>query len=464
MLNESTTFQGPKDLFDVRLKILRHTNPLRAKILIFSIIYHPFKFSTRDWLTIKMQDLDNLIRHLYSICPTPTVLEEKLNETAQKLHQQEDHSHTARVILKAMKFLYSTSEIDPANPVDSSNDIHKTPEIDQSEKNRSFLSGSQFDPHDPNPDFDDDETQLLDLDSANLTVDGAPFASLPSANSKTQREQEIDADDDLTQPLFLYDLEEVSETISYDSGKSDSSTSEKPLPNDPNLDDAEDLDRLSFEQDSSSDSPIFALNSDSDRGNITTSLLQKMELDEDVQRLINEQAQKVRESLVEAVQYIEQELDRISMDLAPNERISIKYPALQQLTDTLSDHLTQIQNILKVQAKSAIAPPPPPPLITSPNAPPKPPPSTLQALVTLLNPVLKPQGIKTLAKQKNGCLHIVLESAQTLNPQKLMTFVQAALVDVKLKEIEQIKVYSRKPGHQSPEWIQIIHLSQNGNG
>lgn len=461
MLNESTKLQGPKDLFDVRLKILRHANPLRAKILIFSILYHPFKFSTRDWLTIKMQDLDHLIRHLYSICPTPTVLEEKLHETARKLNQPEEYSLTGNIIIKAMKSLYSTSEINPDCPVHVSEEIPKNPELDRAEKSRSLLSGDRIDSHDPHPDFDDDETQLLDLDSANLAVEGEPLASLPSANSKRQREQELDADDDLTQPLFLYDLEEVSETISYESVQSDSLTSEELLPNNPNLDDAEDLDHLSFDRESEENSPIFALNADPDQGNITALLLQKLELDEDVQRLINEQVQKVRESLVEAVQYVEQELDRISIDLAPNERISIKYPALQQLTDTLSAHLTQIQNILKVQAKPAIAvPPPPPSFIASPNSQPKTAPSTPHALVTLLNPVLKPQGIKTLAKQKDGCLHIVLESAQTLNPQKLITFIQAALVDIKLKEIEQIKVYSRKPGHQSPEWIQLICVSQ----
>lgn len=458
MLNESTKLQSPKDLFDIRLKILRHTNPLRAKILIFSIIYHPFKFSTRDWLTIKMQDLDNLIRHLYSICPTTIVLEEKLHATAQKLNQKEEYLHTANIIIKAMKSLYSTSEINPDCPVYVSEEIPKNPEIDRAERSRSILHEDRIESHDPHPNFDDDETQLLDLDSGNLAWHGEPLESLPSANSQMPRDRELDADDDLTQPLFLDELEEVSETISYDSVQPDSLTSEKPLPNDPNLDDAEDLDHLSFDRESKENSPIFALNSDPDRGNITASLLQKMELDEDVRRLINEQAQKVRESLVEAVQYVEQELDRISIDLAPNERIAIKYPALQQLTDTLSAHLTQIQNILKVQAKSAIAPPPPP-FIASPNSQPKTALSTPQALVTLLNPVLKPQGIKTLAKQKDRCLHIVLESTQTLNPQKLITFIQAALVDLKLKEIEQIKVYSRKPGHQSPEWIQLIRVS-----
>jgi hypothetical protein len=45
--------RDPGNLFDVRQKILQQTNPLRAKILIFSTLYHEFTFSDRDWLLLK---------------------------------------------------------------------------------------------------------------------------------------------------------------------------------------------------------------------------------------------------------------------------------------------------------------------------------------------------------------------------------------------------------------------------
>lgn len=456
MFTESTALPSSKDLFDVRLKILRHTNPLRAKILIFSILYHPFKFSTRDWLTIKMQDLDNLIRHLYSICPIPTELEERLHETTRKLNRQEEDFTTASVIFKAMKPLYGNPEIDRAAEVISSN------------------KDEQLESDDSNPDLDDDddddETQWLDLDSGNLAFNGKPIGSLPPSNSANQSDRNPEEDDDLTQPLFLYDLDRLSDSISYDSGDLNSPKAEEHLLNSPELDRSGDRNSISLNPASDyqkpySNSPILAIDADNNRGNISASFLRKMDLEDDVQRLIDEQAQKVRQSLMEAVRHAEEELDRISIDRSGNDRISIKYQALQQLTDKLFAHLTQIQDILRVQAKTS---PPLPQSVTSLNSQRTTLPATPETIVALLNPILKPQGIKTLAKQKEGCLHIVLESygaatlqeSQTLNPQKLITFVRTALLDLNLETIDRIKVYGRKPGHQSPEWIQTIFASQ----
>jgi hypothetical protein len=451
VFNESTALQGPKDLFDVRLKISRHTNPLRAKILIFSILYHPFKFSTRDWLTLKMQDLDNLIRHLYSICPTPAELEERLHETARKLNRKEEDLMTASVIFKAMKPLYKNPEIDNPEPVFSSNEGDGNPQLDN--------ENDRVEPNDSNSDLDDDETQLLDLENPHLVFDGKPLQSFLPSNFKNQIENPSDRapnnDDDLTEPLFLSDLDEVSETISYDSG-------ELASPKVGKIVEAE-------VGDSDSNYPIFSREANNDRGKITASFLRQIDLEDDVRHLINEQAQKVRKSLLDAVQYVEQELDRISNDRSPNDRISIKYPALQQLTDTLSAHLTQIQNILTVQAKAAIVAPPPPPSSIAPfNSQPTTLPATPQSIVALLNPILKPQGIKTFATQKEGCLHIVLETYgistlqkyPTLNPQKLIAFVRAALLEVNLEAFDRIKVYGRKLGNKSPDWIQTISLSK----
>jgi hypothetical protein len=466
MFNESTAIQYPKELFDVRLKILRHTNPLRAKIIIFSILYHPFKFSTRDWLTIKMQDLDTLIRHLYSICPTFTELEEKLHETARKINQEEEDLTTTSVILKAMKSLYQNLEIDRAEDLDIKSDLTN------SEKVQTPGETDRCQPDESNSDLDDDETQLFDLESANIEFDGKPIQSFITSNSENQGNVEPEEDEELTQPLFLYELDEVSETISYESEIFRSAKPENFLYEFPNLDSSKNCDYLSFnkfsdDQDSGSRSSSLTIKADNDRGNITASLLRKINLEDDVQRLIDEQAQKVRNSLVEAVKYVEKELDKISINHSKIERISIKYPALQQLTDRLSAQLTQIQDILTVQAKNSIAAPLPlyatptnPQLTTSPATP--------QTIVALLNPILKPQGIKTFAKQKEGCLHIVLETysaatlpeSQTLNPQKLITLIKTALLNVNLEAIDQIKIYGRKPGYPSPAWIQTIGVPQ----
>lgn len=456
MFNENTLLQSPKELFDVRLKIVRHTNPLRAKILIFSILYHPFKFSTRDWLTIKMQDLDNLIRHLYSLCPTPTVLEQRLYETARNLNQQEEEFTTARVIFKAMNSLYRTSETESVNEVPFLDENHKPSQSDSAEKVRSPDELAQIQPEEPEPDFDDDEeTQLLDLEGGNPGFAGKPLELFLPSHPNPASDLAVEVDDDLTQPLFVYDLNEVSESISYESGAADYITSPEPRGNDLDLEEATAVEPLNLSQPSSFANSRVTLEADNTRSNITSSLLRKMALDRDVQRLIDEQRHKVRESLVESIRYLEQEFERMSLDLTPSEQISLKYPALQQLTDTLAADLTGLQNILIQEAKSAIAPPPQASGVP-PNAPSHTGPAIPQAIISLLNPLLKPQGIKTSAKFKENGLYIILESAQTLNPQQLLPFVRAALMDAHLTEIDRIKVYSRKPGHSSPEWIQTL--------
>lgn len=449
MFNESTKLQGPKDLFDVRLKILRHTNPLRAKILIFSILYHPFKFSTRDWLTLKMQDLDNSIRHLYSTCPVPEELERRLQIAAQKLNWQDEDFTTASTIFKAMQSLYQTSEIETPETVPISEE------------------GDGIEPEDP--DFDpDDETRLFDLDRQNWGFDRPPLDSRsrsvseresPSAVERTsdsQREyrpihREPDEDDDLTQPLFLYHLDEASETISYDPGNSQSSERFNPR------------DRLSFAAKTRNPPSSFPIDLGGNNSfDVTVSLLRRMNLDDDIRAAIDEQAQKVRDTLLESVRHLERELDRLTVDRFPNERIPIKYPALQQFTDAVSTHLERVREVLATQAQTTVLSPSPSATSSDPldreatSKEHRLSPTLSQDLIALLTPILKPQGIKTFAKYQERCLHVVLESRHTLNPQKIMTFVRAALLNLNLEGIDRVKVYNRKPKHQSPEWVETI--------
>ena len=47
------------DLFDVRFKIMQHTNPLRAKLVIFSSLEREFNYRDEDWSQLKNQSLDD---------------------------------------------------------------------------------------------------------------------------------------------------------------------------------------------------------------------------------------------------------------------------------------------------------------------------------------------------------------------------------------------------------------------
>ena len=95
------------DPFDLRLEIVKHTNPLLAKILIFSTVDGKlFDFSQQDWLAIKGQELDDLIWRLFRVCETITELEFQLNSTAKCLEDTAQFRQAAGVIIRALKPFY----------------------------------------------------------------------------------------------------------------------------------------------------------------------------------------------------------------------------------------------------------------------------------------------------------------------------------------------------------------------
>lgn len=93
-------------LADTRLVIMKFTNPLRAKILLFSSLHHPFSDSPQDWLTLRTHDLDGLLRSLLATCPTVDALNSRLQLAAQSLPEPDDYLQTASTLGKAVRPLY----------------------------------------------------------------------------------------------------------------------------------------------------------------------------------------------------------------------------------------------------------------------------------------------------------------------------------------------------------------------
>ena len=91
------------DCFELRLEIMKYTNPLRVKVLVFSALYHPFNLTGQDWLIIKTHDLDNLLSRLFESCPTINELEPLLFQIAQYLDNPDESSQAASAIIQAMK-------------------------------------------------------------------------------------------------------------------------------------------------------------------------------------------------------------------------------------------------------------------------------------------------------------------------------------------------------------------------
>jgi len=95
------------DPFELRLAIMKYTNPLRAKVLLFSALYNKFNPREQDWSVIRNKELDELLFSLFSQCTTINELEFQLNETASYLEEPDESAQAAAVIIKFMKPLYN---------------------------------------------------------------------------------------------------------------------------------------------------------------------------------------------------------------------------------------------------------------------------------------------------------------------------------------------------------------------
>lgn len=92
--------------FDLRQNIMAYTNPLRAKIVIFSALYHRFTFKTEDWLKLRAIELDSLLEKLFDSCSTIIELESKINNSVISLGNQDENAQTASTIIRFMKSFY----------------------------------------------------------------------------------------------------------------------------------------------------------------------------------------------------------------------------------------------------------------------------------------------------------------------------------------------------------------------
>ncbi|MBD2180071.1 hypothetical protein H6S82_09695 [Planktothrix sp. FACHB-1355] len=97
----------PYDRFNVRMEIMKYTNPFRAKVLIFSTLYHQLSFSEQDLVTIRSYEFDDLLFNLYAFCETVRELEARLSSTARCLFEPEENSQAASAIIQTLKPFYT---------------------------------------------------------------------------------------------------------------------------------------------------------------------------------------------------------------------------------------------------------------------------------------------------------------------------------------------------------------------
>ena len=84
-----------------------------------------------------------------------------------------------------------------------------------------------------------------------------------------------------------------------------------------------------------------------------------------------------------------------------------------------------------------------------------------RAIAALMNRSLQPKGITAKTGMKDGCLQVMLESAQVPDQKVMIPFVRKGITILKAKLIERVKVYGRQTGKDFPDWIQTFDLQRN---
>jgi hypothetical protein len=91
------------DAFTVRQELMKYANPLRAKILLFSVVYQKFDNKGKDWSLLNTCVLDDLIYKAYKKYQNLTILEEKIYQVATILNDSEEYLQSAKAIIQALK-------------------------------------------------------------------------------------------------------------------------------------------------------------------------------------------------------------------------------------------------------------------------------------------------------------------------------------------------------------------------
>jgi acetolactate synthase small subunit len=91
------------DIFEIRLEIMQYTNPLRAKILLFSLVFHPWDRSGQDWSTLRSYALDDLLEQVIQSGRPIAYIEANLYKLAKSLNDPDSQLQAASTVIEAIK-------------------------------------------------------------------------------------------------------------------------------------------------------------------------------------------------------------------------------------------------------------------------------------------------------------------------------------------------------------------------
>ena len=403
--------RDPGKLFDVREKIIQATNPLKAKIIIFSIVEHQFYFSDRDWLLLKTKSLDNLLRQIFNLCPSITELEFSLYSAANNFEDPDEYTQVANIIIKALTPCYSEEIITTQSQAEAEESEALTPDT---QKTNMECDGY----------FEKGDISLLErkeLASTNYQ-DEISF--------ETKEENFGDSSTDNQQ--MSYDTPEEAKIVTLELDKEASMEGK----------------------------------------NILDSIKQKLRFEDEIYTVIKQKVDVVMNVIEVEFMSLEKTLNNLLQWEPEEERLSLKYTALGDFISNIQEKHTKYKEILRqleIEERKKLN------LSNSGNTINKEleqqketydenqqkiielaTQGNPKAVAMIINRLLEKQGIKVIAARKNDYIHIVLESEQVPNPEIVTPAVEQKIASLQSEYLKNIKIHGRQLGSKSIIWTKTI--------
>ena len=436
LVAEDSSSRNPGKLFDVREKIIQGTNPLKAKILIFSSVEHQFDFSDRNWLLLKTKNLDILLRQIFNLYPSMAELESSLYTIANNFEDSDEYTQIANIVIRALTTCYSKEMIVPQSQ-------------EEAEKyEKSTLDGKKNN-IETDSDFQKDDMTMVD----------------PKHLVTTNHQNEIG-----------YQKEE---DIIYD--KEPTNYIEKNIYKGKNGIEKQEISDVLIENKQiafpvETDSTMVTIHQDKKTSlegkNILDCIKEKLKIEDEISIVINQTIDVVMNAIEVEFISLEKTLNHLLQSQPEEKRLSLKYTALGDLISNIQDKYTKYQEIIgqleieerknlnfnnsdntvhkELEPEKEIHDESQQKIIQlatqgNPNA-----------VAMIINQLLGEQGITVIARRKNNYLHIVLESKEVPNPEIVTPVVEQKIASLQSEYLKNIKIHGRQLGDKSIIWTKTI--------
>ncbi len=407
------------DLFDVRFKIMQHTNPLRAKLVIFSSLEREFNYRDEDWSQLKNQSLDDLLSQLLQTFPNLERLKSHLYKMAEYLEDVDENIQVVTVILEALNPYYEP-------------------------KHKSY-SESRFNSY--------ESLNLINTKVAqSLTIEGAEVSPPSILQQHFLTSNAIDINESETLHLLQPKSEE------FDFALEEEYQAQIPVISEGQFSDFTSATSISDVQIPGTD--LIGMNEE---------LQNKLRLEIELEEKIEHSVADTLVPLTTILKHLELSLNEQLKNHSSEVQLDIKYKSLRKFIHLLQGKIVDLETVINqseveeqqrlsvqktVMTNEAEGPENLEPRLTQPQLLELARQGHAKAIATVISQFLKSRGINTLAKSKDACLHIILESDQVPNQASMSQFVHQKLLDLKIKSIQKVKVYARTPGNKSIAWVQ----------